>query len=221
MFGLSVNTVLNLAYTTTISDLPSCINIVEPSSSHRRSHHGSSQAQHTVSLTGKLLYTINNHPSNKLRNSAFVTIEIGPDKTLYTVMKELLCLHSRYFRTAFESFDGIEARTEKIMLEDVTEDIFDTCINWLVVQKVKLAGSTSVEEMNSALELTDLYTFADKYNIIDLRRTCINLFVPFFKLDAGWVQHPLRHVVLQLAFEKLPATSGFHSMLADQEVLRT
>lgn len=157
--------------------------------------------------------------SEKLRNQSLVTIEIGPEKATFTVMRELLCFCSKYFRKAFESFDGTEAKTGKIVLEEVDESTFATFVHWLVVQKVELGNGKVVEHIDSAEELARLYIFADKYDTLDLRRTCIDLFMPFLEKEAGWFQHPLRHVVLRLAFENLLGTSGFHCMLADHEVL--
>lgn len=95
--------------------------------------------------------------SEKLRTQSLVTIEVGPNKTPFTVMKEMLCFRSKYFRKAFESFHGIESKTGKIVLEAVDEATFATFVDWLVAQKLELADGKTTDQINSAEEIALLY----------------------------------------------------------------
>jgi hypothetical protein len=91
------------------------------------------------------------------RPQTFVTIhaDVKPNKETFVVHKNLICHHSPFFKTAFNSLIE-EGRTQTMTLEDVEIGVFILLVNWLYTQKVEDAEEPYVK----VAELAKLWNLA-------------------------------------------------------------
>jgi hypothetical protein len=64
-----------------------------------------------------------------------VVVKVGPNKTQYTLHKELLAFHSKYFRDAFTE-RRIDEAERKFILQDTEPWIFDIFVDWMYGAKI-------------------------------------------------------------------------------------
>ncbi|KAE9967926.1 hypothetical protein EG328_007898 [Venturia inaequalis] len=156
-----------------------------------------------------------------LKDPALVTVEIGSEKTQFKVMKWILCHHSKYFRKAF-SFDGIEAKSGKITLEDVDETIFQHFLRYIYLRKFPyhIANCAKIDVgklVGNLEEAARLFIFAEIYDVIELRRHCVQVFILTEKNDV-WVSKRGDLSILSLVFNNVPETSSLYRLIADIEI---
>jgi hypothetical protein len=141
----------------------------------------------------------------------FATIEVGPNKKLYIIHKDLLAFYSDYFRAAFNgSFK--EATQSKISLHDESEDVFDI-VNQFVYSRVIADGKG--EKLSWDI-LIRVWVFGDKHMIPSLQNAVMDVlvkknkadhFLPTNKISNIWentlYSSPLRNFILDRAVYKL------------------
>ncbi|KAI2485654.1 BTB domain containing protein [Pyrenophora tritici-repentis] len=73
--------------------------------------------------------------STAARSSALVIVEVGAEKTKYTVHRSFLTEHSEYFRKALTG-SWKEAQEGVVTLEDVDCDGFNIFVDWMYTRKL-------------------------------------------------------------------------------------
>jgi hypothetical protein len=64
-----------------------------------------------------------------------ITVEIGPEHTLYRIHKPLLLHHSGYFRKALRNC-WKEGEERKVTIDDIEPEAFDIFVDWLYTCKI-------------------------------------------------------------------------------------
>jgi hypothetical protein len=64
-----------------------------------------------------------------------ITVDIGPDHTLYRIHKPLLLHHSGYFRKALRNC-WKEGEERKVTIDDIEPEAFDIFVDWLYTCKI-------------------------------------------------------------------------------------
>lgn len=132
-------------------------------------------------------------------------------------MKWILCLHSKYFRKAFE-FDGIEAKSNTISLEDVDETTFRHFLSYIYIKKLPFdLMKSAATDPGTLEEAARLFIFAEIYDLIEVRRHCVQVFVAAEQYE-DWSILEERLRILPLVFDNVPETSSLYRLLADIEV---
>ncbi|MCJ1388209.1 hypothetical protein MMC18_001054 [Xylographa bjoerkii] len=99
-----------------------------------------------------------------------ISIFVGASKFHFHVHKDLLMQESPYFRGALNGA-FIEATTGVVELEDADAELFTVFIAWLYSRKLV----TYLEETGCSNEkLANLYLFADRFNVPNLRNALID-----------------------------------------------
>lgn len=75
-----------------------------------------------------------------------VTIEVGPEKKVFHVYKDVLTSASPYFKAAFEG-EFREATEKRIYVEDISTSTFEAFMDWLYFRQ--LPGGNAYEETDS------------------------------------------------------------------------
>ncbi|KAK6000380.1 hypothetical protein QM012_003626 [Aureobasidium pullulans] len=120
---------------------------------HARSNASSSNSDATHTSTAKIVSTPSQIPPGYCL--LFVTVEVGAEKKIYSIRKDLLVFYSDYFRAAFNG-SFAEATERKISLLQERVDVFnvfnkfiytrclsdetDTEISWELLIRVWLFG---------------------------------------------------------------------------------
>jgi hypothetical protein len=108
----------------------------------------------------------------------FATIEVGPNKKLYLIHKDLLAFYSDYFRAAFNG-PFKEATQSKISLHDECEDVFDI-VNQFVYSLVIADGKG--EKLSWDI-LIRAWVFGDKHMVPSLQNAVMDVLVKKNKAD--------------------------------------
>jgi hypothetical protein len=142
--------------------------------------------------------------------STFATVEVGPNKKVYTIHKDLLAFYSDYFRAAFHgSFK--EATESKITLTDECEDVFDI-FHQFIYSRIIADGNG--EELSSAV-LVSTWIFGDKYLVLSLQNAIMDALVKKRKINHVV---PTRHV--SKVWEKTMPSSPLRRYFLDGAVYR-
>lgn len=163
-----------------------------------------------------------------LGDLTLVQITLGEDDATvsWSVFKDLLCQHSKYFHKAF-NFDGTEKASSIHHLPDdagVTESTVNIFLRWLYYQRIQFEdGKYTLDDsnLNQALEL---YIFADRYDTLLLRRACIDLLFGYICIRRdrqGTLRSRARlwsPEFMDKVHDSLPESSPLSRMIADDEV---
>lgn len=100
--------------------------------------------------------------------SDMVEITVGASSTLFIVHRELLTLHSQFFRAAFEG--GFrEASEAKVHLPDVDAKYFEHVVLWVYSEALEERPFFFKEGKPTYFTLLDLYALADRLDIEGMR----------------------------------------------------
>ncbi|CAD0110786.1 unnamed protein product [Aureobasidium uvarum] len=117
-------------------------------------------------------------PSQRPSNEHFdtvVTIEVGPEKKVFVVHKELLCFYSDYFRAPFDgSFK--EAIEGKLTLPDENIDTFYLFDGFLYTNQLRNQERASGSNIR-CYNLSRLWVFGDKYLVPALQNMAMDCLV--------------------------------------------
>lgn len=134
-------------------------------------------------------------------------------------MKWILCHHSGYFRKAF-GFDGLEAKSNTITLEDVDETTFQHFLRYIYLQKLPFdVADWRKIDVGKLEEAARLFIFAEIYDLIELRRHCVQVFI-LAEQNGVWISSKGDLSILSLVFNNVPETSSLYRLLADIEVYK-
>lgn len=127
-----------------------------------------------------------------------VTIAIGPGKKVYSIYKDLICLHSEDYRTVYngrwkEAENGVELR-------DIGPEV-SVFVHWLYVQQlpadrnaiIRIAGTDTGCDSNhirlSEFLAIKAYVFGDRFMAPQLRCHTRNLYVNLKADDCCFYEH--------------------------------
>ncbi|KAE9381306.1 hypothetical protein N431DRAFT_321692, partial [Stipitochalara longipes BDJ] len=148
-----------------------------------------------------------------------VTIYVGPEKKPFIIHKEVACLHSPVFKTAFES-TFVEGQTQSYVLEDTEPEIFQLLVQWLYSKTFQFSlsdadivslsastrhwASTSDEKIMAAKAIAGYLQIPRLQNLVidrleDLRVHC-NL-IAFGTLNYLYETFPPEALIRKLVFE--------------------
>lgn len=100
--------------------------------------------------------------------SDMVEITVGASETLFVVHRELLTLHSQFFRAAFEG--GFrEAEDGKVHLPDVEAKYFEHVVLWVYSESLEERAFFFKDGKPTYFTLLDLYALADRLDIEGMR----------------------------------------------------
>ncbi|KAF2497443.1 hypothetical protein BU16DRAFT_559191 [Lophium mytilinum] len=136
-------------------------------------------------------------------DTTIVVLHVGPKMKAYHVHKEVLCQHSRYFRTCLSDLFGGPI-TEATTLESTSCETFEDILRWIASARPE----DIVDDINFNNEYVDyiaIYTFADMYDVPALRLVALRACQ---RMDASYQSDTTPHgVVVKMAFRDLPATA--------------
>jgi hypothetical protein len=104
--------------------------------------------------------------------STYVTIEVGPEKKVYVMHKDLLVFYSDYFRAAFNGTFK-EATEGKISLPDEREDVFDIFNHFIYSRRI----ADQTDDELSWDQLIGVWLFGDKYIVPSLQNVVMDAFI--------------------------------------------
>ncbi|KAI5248628.1 hypothetical protein E4T43_01417 [Aureobasidium subglaciale] len=117
-------------------------------------------------------HKLHNIGSNCFRG--LVTIEVGSNKQVFSIHKDLLSFYSDYFRGAFEN--GFKEAIEgKMSLLDVDPEIFDIFNAFVYTRGLRNAQGLEGSKLSFSI-LVDLWLLGDRFIIPALQNTVIDCF---------------------------------------------
>ena len=106
---------------------------------------------------------------DRFSNLTPVTIMVDVVPKPFKVWQSHICSVSVYFTTAFTS-DFRESHDASIHLSDVTTSTFTPFLEWLYSRKLLDANCNVTAAEWPLQKLLDLYIFADKYAVLQLKQ---------------------------------------------------
>ncbi|KAF2100836.1 hypothetical protein NA57DRAFT_74435 [Rhizodiscina lignyota] len=131
---------------------------------------------------------------------ATTQVMIGDNAKSYNVYKALLCASSKNFNAALNG-QFRDGQLNELKLDDIQEEVFEDYVDWL------FAGKICFTQRAAGMRLWDLYIFADRFHIPQLKRDAVN-----YVHNAN--RPPSLHFVKR-AFNELPDKSPIRSILID------
>ena len=117
--------------------------------------------------------------------SPTVTVYVGVSKTVFYPHRDILCLASPFFDTAFTGRGTFKETAEQsITLPEENAEVFQRFIQWLYSDDCGLACGGRGEKTDEYIQLAALYILADKYDIVGLHNHVFDRLFQFWKQGA-------------------------------------
>ena len=161
---------------------------------------------------------------NSIKNDTIVKVAVGESKQIFYIHRKLLCNVSPVFNAAFHPGHFLEDATETMDISDFDTNTFDYFTEWLYSGKFSgmcTGGSGGVEtrKEDCSVELSnmiDLYIFADKYMLPELKSEATKSFYRHFKWHkTSWP------ATIGAVYRNTATNSPLRMMVADALCLHT
>ena len=136
-----------------------------------------------------------------------VQVKVGPNKTVFTFHKDLLCNTAAYFRAALEgSFK--EALEQSIEMPEDDPEVFKYFQLWIYTGSILQTYETAKDV--GKLTLLKLWTFAEALNVTEIQNAAMNLLIDRIE-EFGTIPSNLTPYI----YEHTSRSSALRKMIVD------
>jgi len=143
----------------------------------------------------------------------YVEIIVGKEKQSFTVLREVVCQQSDYFRSALKNTVRFKKTVvdRRIALSDADPNTFRTFLHWAMTEKLVLDGDKDHVDADNIEEAVDVYMFGEKYTSRGLRQAILDMIVA----HAHWSSRLPSFTLANRVFASLPESDLLHRFFRD------